>query len=311
MKMKHCFCSRSFSVVVVSLLASTFFYTALRAQTANAGQQIVSSNLAPSISVRPKYPIVFDAKASASEVTLNTFVRDTGACGRSSIQLAQTLGTRVERVGNTISVENAFSVVQLDFTGTCSTTMAIDLGLLTPGKYSLRAIPKGGPYAESRQREEPLIRTQELSFAVLTLDQARKGLIEIPAQDSVQSGVGLISGWSCLAEAVEISIDDGTRIKVPTESPRGDVESVCSHANAGFGLLMNYNTLSEGEHMLQLFAKDIAIGDVRKFKVVKPKGEFARGLVKQLTVPDFPEPGKSTTLDWREGEQRFGIKEVK
>jgi hypothetical protein len=301
----------SFCTTAISLLGYTLFHDALKAQTQSADQLLLNSNLAPSLSVRPKYPIVLDATRSATEVMLNSFVRETGACGRGSVQLAQLLGTRVERTGNVIAVANAFLVAQLDSTGTCSATMAVDLGPLVSGKYSLRAIPVGGPYSESDQAQEPVRRTQELSFAVLTLAQAQKGVVEIPAQDSVQSGVGLISGWSCVADGVEISIDGGTRIKVPSESPRGDVESVCSHPNAGFGLLMNYNTLSEGEHTVQLYAKGVALGDLRKFKVVKPKGEFARGLAKQITVADFPDPGKSTTLDWREGEQRFGIKEVK
>jgi hypothetical protein len=297
------------ALVTVTLIPSSSFAQPL----SEAEQLLLYSNLLPSLNIRPTYPIVRDATQPATEVTLNSFVRQSNACGRSSIQLAQGLGTVIQRTGNVITVKNAFSIEPLDFLGTCSTMMALSLGTLafSPGKYTVRALPFGGPYSESEQVQEPQRRTQELSFAVLTQAQAQKGLVEIPAQDSVQSGVGLISGWSCVADAVEISIDGGARIKVPSESPRGDVESVCSHPNAGFGLLMNYNTLSEGEHTVQLYVKGVAIGDLRKFKVVKPKGEFARGLVKQITVADFPETGKSTTLDWREGEQRFGIKEVK
>lgn len=265
----------------------------------------------PAVYLSPKYPVASSTGSGARETKLNMRVRYPGVCVHSPDRIVTELGTRITVSGTLISIANAFRVDALDFTSTCSSTFGLDLGVLTPNKYRIQAIPLNGPYTEAQQQESPTRRTQEVTFAVLTEAQALRASIEIPAQDSVQSGIGLISGWACLAENIEISIDGGARVKVPAEAPRGDVESVCSHPNAGFGLLMNYNTLSEGEHSIQLFIKDFAMGEPRKFKVVKPKGEFARGLVRQISVSDFPEVGKTTVLDWREGEQRFGIKEVK
>jgi hypothetical protein len=300
-----------FGVIGPALTFSLVASSVSSAQTSSSSQMLIKGNLSPDVRVHPKYAVLPETGSAFRDVIVSSLIRDTGACAKSSAQLIPLLGTRVSRVGSEIAVDNAFSIFQLDRTGTCSTMFSIELGSLPAGKYSLSAFPIGGPYSQSVQQEEPSLRTQKISFAILTADQATKASIEIPSQDSVQSGIGLISGWSCVAEAVEISIDGGTRIKVPSESPRGDVESACSHPNAGFGLLTNFNTLSEGEHTIQLYAKGVALGDVRRFKVVKPKGEFARGLSRAVTVTDFPEPGKTTTLDWREGEQRFGIREVK
>ena len=82
--------------------------------------------------------------------------------------------------------------------------------------------------------------SQEL--VVLNLDQAAKALIENPAQGTTQSGVGLISGWACVADRIEISIDGGPRTKVEGNMPRADVKPVCGHGTGGFGLLINFNT---------------------------------------------------------------------
>ncbi len=215
----------------------------------------------------------------------------------------------LSRIGNAFTLIHAYEPDGLSGSN-CYSTKSIQLGKLPAGKYEVDIVPTGGPYRPEDLILPPFLNTK-LTFAVLSLFQARQGVIEIPAEGSVQSGVGIISGWSCLAEIVEISIDGGARIKVPSESPRADVEAVCSHPNAGFGLLTNFNTLAEGDHTLQLYAKGIALGGLRKFTVVKPKGEFATGLRKETTAADFPDTGKTTTLDWRESEQRFGIKSVK
>lgn len=280
------------------------------AQYTDRAWYLGNRDIYPTVTIFPKYATAntgtFTVPHFASAVS--SFEGPGGVCYSGKIAM-DALGTTVQRSGGKITVSRAFHLPGIYSLGPCYTSYPIFLGELIAGKYSLDLIPLGGPNLSSDAF--PGGNSVTITFAVLTEDQAKKGVIEIPAQDSFQSGVGLISGWSCVAESVEISIDGGTRIKVPSESPRGDVESVCSHPNAGFGLLMNYNTMSEGEHTVQLYAKSMPLGDLRKFKVVKPKGEFARGLVKQVTVADFPEPGKTTTLDWREGEQRFGIKEVK
>lgn len=45
---------------------------------------------------------------------------------------------------------------------------------------------------------------------------------ESPAQHSIQSGVGLIRGWACDADKVEVSIDGGERIRIAYGTSRAD-----------------------------------------------------------------------------------------
>ena len=135
------------------------------------------------------------------------------------------------------------------------------------------------------------------------------GALENPAAGSFQSGIGLISGWSCQGP-VTVNID-GVSVSVPYGSPRGDTAAQCSGAsNNGFGLLLNYNLLGPGQHTAQLYVNGSARGSPVQFTVTVPNGEFMQGVSKTITVPDFPTPGRTATLIWQESQQNFAIQSV-
>jgi hypothetical protein len=134
--------------------------------------------------------------------------------------------------------------------------------------------------------------------------------LENPQPASFQSGVGLISGWSCVAGA-QVSIDGATPLAVAYGTPRGDVASTCGgNANVGFGLLFNYNTLGAGIHTAQLKVGGTNIGSPVQFKVTVPVGEFAVGLSGTVTLAGFPSATQSTTLQWQQSQQNFAITAV-
>ena len=136
--------------------------------------------------------------------------------------------------------------------------------------------------------------------------------LENPQPGSYQSGVGLISGWSCAGPTITVSIDGGQQRGVPYGSGRGDTASICgaSTTNTGFGLLFNYNGLGSGSHTAQVFVNGTARGNPTPFTVTAPAGEFLSGASKQVTVTDFPTPGRTSTLIWQESQQNFAIKSV-
>lgn len=63
--------------------------------------------------------------------------------------------------------------------------------------------------------------------------------VSTPEQTHTQSGLGLISGWACVADKVEISIDGGVPVKISGEMERLDVKHVCGQITAGFGKLID------------------------------------------------------------------------
>ena len=144
--------------------------------------------------------------------------------------------------------------------------------------------------------------------AQLTPEQAR---LENPAPGSFQSGLGVISGWVCEAETVEIvfepaGADDPLTFEAGSGTERADTADQCGDTANGFGLLFNWNLLGEGTHTVR------AVADGDEFAhstvtVTTLDGEFARGLRRTHTIADFPTAGQTTTVEWREGPQNFVV----
>lgn len=136
---------------------------------------------------------------------------------------------------------------------------------------------------------------------------AQQGRIENPAEGSTQSGIGLISGWRCDADVLEIEFEDGSRSVAAYGTARADTESACGDSDNGFGLLYNFNLLGSGQHTIKALADGEQFREIT-FNVVRPStGEFATGLEAQVTVQDFPQDGHSVTLAWSQAQQNFVI----
>ena len=148
-----------------------------------------------------------------------------------------------------------------------------------------------------------------LGCGVVTASYAQQASLENPQPSSFQSGIGLISGWSC-AGNVQVVVD-GNPLTVAYGTPRADVATTCGgNANVGFGFLLNYNTLGNGVHTAQLRVGGVNVGAPVQFTVTVPAGEFPVGLSGQVTIANFPSSGKSTTLRWQQAQQNFAIVSV-
>jgi hypothetical protein len=136
--------------------------------------------------------------------------------------------------------------------------------------------------------------------------------LENPQPGSFQSGIGLISGWSCQGSTIGVAVDGGPQKIAPYGSGRGDTAGVCgaTNINTGFGLLFNYNVLGAGTHTAQLYVNGTQRGAPTQFTVTAPGGEFLSGASRQVNVQDFPAPGKTAVLIWQESQQNFAIKSV-
>ncbi|HET9580692.1 MAG TPA: hypothetical protein VFP44_22890 [Usitatibacter sp.] len=131
---------------------------------------------------------------------------------------------------------------------------------------------------------------------------------ENPQPGSYQSGIGIISGWSCLGP-VDVLVDNRI-FRIPHGGPRADASPVCGHANSGFGLLINYNNFGSGTHTAQLYVNGGPRGRPIAFTVSVPSGEFMTGLSRNVPVSDFPSAGRTTTLVWQQSQQNFAIQSV-
>ena len=152
---------------------------------------------------------------------------------------------------------------------------------------------------------------------------AGEGYLENPGPNSFQSGIGVISGWVCEAELVEIEIEtaqgDVHRYEAAYGTERADTARrkdgtpLCGDTDNGFGVLFNWNLLGEGEHTVVALVDGEALGwaTVRVTTVGEgEEEEFLRGAEGECVVKDFPSPGETVTLEWQQNSQNFVVTNV-
>lgn len=132
--------------------------------------------------------------------------------------------------------------------------------------------------------------------------------LENPAPGSSQSGLGLISGWICQATRVDIEIDGRATFQAAYGTARSDTQGDCGDINNGFGLLFNWNLLGDGtNHRVRVLADGVEVATSTFAVTTLGLGQFPTGLTGTGTIPDFPQPGRSTRLQWQESLQNFSI----
>ena len=131
-------------------------------------------------------------------------------------------------------------------------------------------------------------------------------ILENPQPGSFQSGVGVISGWACEAQTIEISFGDGPRLQAGAGTIREDTHRVCGDTDNGFGLLYNWNLLGDGPHTVTAYADGEEFARVT-VTVTTLGEEFRRGLSREVTVTNFPAAGTNVVLRWQQAQQNFVI----
>ena len=132
-----------------------------------------------------------------------------------------------------------------------------------------------------------------------------QGYLENPGAYSFQSGVGVLSGWVCDADMVEIELNG-----IPQEAAYGterlDTLRACGDTDNGFGLLFNWNLLVDGDHTVVAFVDGVELG--RAIVMVTTLGqEFLRNVTGTCEAEDFPTLGERVTLVWQQNSQNFVI----
>ena len=133
--------------------------------------------------------------------------------------------------------------------------------------------------------------------------------------NAAQTGalVGVLSGWVCAADTVEIEIEteqgEVERQVAAYGTERLDTLETCGDADNGFGLLFNWNRLRDGEHMVTAFVDGVELGRAT-VRVTTLGAEFLRGVVGECVAEDFPRLGQTVTLEWQQNSQNFVITDV-
>ncbi len=141
-----------------------------------------------------------------------------------------------------------------------------------------------------------------------------QSVFENPQPGSFQSGVGVISGWVCDAERIDIVFNpnpdtgEGETWRAGYRTTREDTESVCNDTDNGFGLLFNWNRLGDGQHTVSARADGVEFGRAT-FTVTTLGKDFRDDVSGEFVVEDFPVNGRNVdvTLAWQKSLQNFVI----
>jgi hypothetical protein len=198
------------------------------------------------------------------------------------------------------------------------TTLGVDYLRGASGAFSLPNFPRPGESVTVRWSEVHqnfvIVDTSANRTRVNQRNTANKypfkwpsATQESPSEGSHESGIGLIRGWACDAQSVEIQINDGARQPVAYGFHRPDTIEVCGDTNNGFGFVFNWNSLGDGTHTLRALADGVEFANV-SFQVTTLGTDFLRGAPEhEYVLPNFPRPGASVIIRWSEAHQNFVI----
>ena len=197
------------------------------------------------------------------------------------------------------------------------TTLGKDFRDDVSGEFVVEDFPVDGS-------DVTLIWQQSLQNFVIRGDTRSRGgtsgtpprILENPQPGSFQSGVGVISGWVCNAERIDIVFNPGTATeetwRAGYKTTREDTAytpegaAICGDTDNGFGLLFNWNRLGDGIHTVSARADGVEFGSATVVVTTFGK-EFLRDASGTFTVSDFPQPGISVDLLWQQSQQNFAI----
>ena len=127
--------------------------------------------------------------------------------------------------------------------------------------------------------------------------------LEIPGHGSIQSGIGVISGWKCRANGrITVRFDGGRSIPLVYGSERTDTRGVCEDANNGFVAIWNWGALDDGTYTVVAYDNDREF-DRATFTVVTTGVEFLRDVTGSGTAT--LSNGQQATLEWSQATQSF------
>jgi hypothetical protein len=252
---------------------------------------IIISNLTLS-SVNGQSIIFFPGKIS--NLSIITYDLDVnGGCLDSIIN-----GTLIDIDNKIIKIS---STPSFDF-GVCPGISKNILGVIPSGIYQIM-IYQNDNISELFSTETFVFSTELIVNQVSTPQSQH----ESPSENSIQSGIGVIRGWICDARQISISLDGGKiQLNAAYGTSRQDTFSVCGDSNNGYGLVFNWNLLSDGSHTMSIIADGTIISTVN-FTITTIGKEFFTNLEKQIEINDFPISGESVTVEWSEPDQNFKI----
>lgn len=144
-----------------------------------------------------------------------------------------------------------------------------------------------------------------LLFLLLPHAHAGVGVLGTPVQGSTVSGVGVISGYHCTSKNIEIFIDGVSIGPAGAGTRLLGTQGVCGRTDTGYSLLYAFNNLSNGQHTISVTADGVEF-DSHSVTTVQSGGvPWLSDVSRTLSLPNFPQSGKTTSIQWVQSYQNF------
>ena len=140
-----------------------------------------------------------------------------------------------------------------------------------------------------------------MALALTGITQA--ATLEMPAPNTTQSGIGVITGWVCDAGELTVEFDEGVPIPLVYGSQRTDTVPVCGDDDNGFVAIWNWSKLNDGLHTAVVYDDGLEVARAT-FLVVTPGVEFLRGVWSEPQTIQLSN-GQKAQVEWSEARQGF------
>jgi len=154
-----------------------------------------------------------------------------------------------------------------------------------------------------------------LLFATCIPAVAAEFNLENPQPNGYESGIGIVSGFHCSAEAITLTFDCDQDHPVCRDvftagsgTYRGDTAGVCGDTDNGFAFLVNFNNMGTGRKTVHAYADGVEFASA-DFTVTHFGQSFISGL-RSYTEVTVPELEKSAMLTWQQSKQSYVITQV-
>ena len=135
--------------------------------------------------------------------------------------------------------------------------------------------------------------------------------LEIPSPGTNVSGIGLVSGWSCLGGELEVEFSDAEGViltqTVLQGTERIDTEGVCGDIDNGFSSPFNWGRLGPGERTARLIRNGEEVAS-STFMVAAFDRDFLPDAEGMCTIVDFPEHRPERHLRVGNESTRLGLR---
>ena len=145
-----------------------------------------------------------------------------------------------------------------------------------------------------------------LILIVSTTSMARAATLDVPAPNTILSGIGVVHGWKCEAGTLTVRFNGGPSLPLAYGLSRPDTKHVCGDENNGFVSIMNWAELGDGRHTVVIYDDGVEVAR-RTFSVATMGEPFVRGAQKGIAVRDFPDEGDEVYIQWNQATQHFEL----